>query len=108
MSLKQELFSAIKSAHPRPLSINEVEAVAHMLNHKVDNASRRLRELCDGENPLVGTIRKNGAIIGYTYLNGTIPHSEPFKATTGQIERLESTPEANHLFNFTGSRQFTN
>ena len=104
MSLKSELFEQIKNIYPRSLSINEVEAIAHLLDRKVDNASRRLRDLMKE-----GTVEpiwneKHKAIIGYRL----IVHSEPFKAVAVPNIANQPMPEANHLFPFTSSRQFTN
>ena len=54
------------------MSIQEMEAVCHRAGRKVDNGTRRLREIRDKEhysyNPRVGVIENDKkAIIAYTY-----------------------------------------
>ncbi|HPQ42913.1 MAG TPA: hypothetical protein PKZ42_01700 [Syntrophales bacterium] len=68
MSLKSGLFNEIKNAYPNMYSLERVEGYAKLNGYKISNSERRLRELCEGENPLIRAVRgQKGYIIGYIY-----------------------------------------
>ncbi|MDQ5987365.1 MAG: hypothetical protein CSYNP_03105 [Syntrophus sp. SKADARSKE-3] len=55
-------------------SLERVELLAKQNGYKISNAERRLRELCDGENPSVRPIRtEKGHIMGYIYIEPPRP-----------------------------------
>ena len=66
--LKEKLFEAIKGAYPNMFSLDRVETLTKEMGQKLPTAERRLRELCEGENPPIRPIT-NGKehIMGYIY-----------------------------------------
>ncbi len=69
MSLKSQLLQAIKQAYPDYSSYDRLEKLCKDNGRKVDNFTRRMRELCDGDHPLVVPIKnEKKMIIGYKYL----------------------------------------
>jgi hypothetical protein len=67
-SLKTKLYNQIRDNFPNMFSLERVEALAKANGYKISNAERRLRELCDGDNPPIKKIwSEKGAIIGYIH-----------------------------------------
>lgn len=67
-SLKEVLLSEAKRAYPGGLRMEDIERIAHREGKKVDNATRRLRELMN--SGFVEAVRNEKAvIIGYRYKN---------------------------------------
>lgn len=68
MSLKNELFEAVKNSYPNMFSVERAENLARSRGRKTSNAERRLRELCETENSLIRAIKnKKKYIIGHIY-----------------------------------------
>lgn len=63
--LRQKLNDWIRQENGRIVSINEIEAQVKIWGYKISNYERRLRP---SESPNIERIKKNGAIIGYKYL----------------------------------------
>ena len=77
----------------KQMSIQEMEAVCHRAGRKVDNGTRRLREIRDKEhysyNPRVGVIEnKKGAIIAYTYVQSEYEKLNENYQQTGQLKMI--------------------
>ena len=66
MSLKEELYSAIKRYEGQVYSFQQVESICKYNGYKVSNAERRLRELCaDGD--IEPVFHEKGYINGYRF-----------------------------------------
>lgn len=83
-SLKNKLFDAVRNAYPDMFSLSSVEDLAKQEGRKISNAERRLRELCDGEDPWIIPVRNEKKyIMGYIY-------KEPVrKINFGGIPKIE-------------------
>ena len=68
MSLKAELYSAIKNLNGEVLSYEEFETICKRNGRKVSNGERRMRELTHCIEPDIETvISKKHHIIGYCW-----------------------------------------
>lgn len=68
-SLKEHLKQAVKNAYPKMLNIEKAELFIRGLDYKVSNGERRLRELSEGDYPVVKPVKNDkGYIRGYVYL----------------------------------------
>jgi hypothetical protein len=95
-SLKNKLFEAIKGDYPNMFSLERVEDLAREAEHKVSNAERRLRELCDpndaGYAPVKAIRNDKGFITGYLYQEPQLPQRQP-----------ETEVKQDALFNYQGT-----
>ncbi len=76
MSLKSNLNQIIKDRKGEIFTLNELEAYCHNAHYKLSNAERRLRA---SESPNIERLMKNGAIIGYRYLEASPEVKDWFK-----------------------------
>lgn len=68
MSLKVELYNAIKNLNGEVLSYEEFETICKRNGRKVSNGERRMRELTHCKKPEIETIiSKKNYIIGYCW-----------------------------------------
>lgn len=99
--LRQKLNDWIKSENGNVVSINAIEQQVKIWGYKISNYERRLR---DSESPGVGKVKKDGAIVGYYWIDNKGSYSDrgsglPVKQP-GFVPSVGATPTAPTKFCF--------